>query len=138
MILYKNDCNISSEPHTIPTHYTLIKLLCFTGAKILFHVNAEYKDYSLINDTLTLTIGQTVGDKQCSQLLILDDDFVESNETILFSINAVSNVNISFMPKNISFTILEDPTDSKFAVYNMIIFSVYTLDSISLSYCVQG
>ena len=77
-----------------------------------------------------------MGDEQCSQLLILDDDFVESNETILFSISAVSNVNISLMPKNISFTILEDPTDSKFAVY--IIYSVYTLDSISLSCCAQG
>ena len=76
----------------------------------------EYKDYSLINDTLTFTVGQTVGDEQCSQLLVLDDDFVESNETIEISITAAaSSYNTTDLnPQSIVSTILEDSKDSKF------------------------
>ena len=73
----------------------------------------EYKDYRLINYTLTLTVGQTVGDKQCSQLLLLDDDFVESDEIMIISIDAASNGTVNINPPNITTTILQDPNDSQ-------------------------
>ena len=66
-----------------------------------------------MNTRLTFTSGQTIGGMQCTDLQILDDNILESEETLTLHLVAddTSVVTITSSAESAVVTIQEDPTD---------------------------
>ena len=73
------------------------------------------QDFQSVNTQLIFTSGQTTGDTQCTNLQVLDDSILESDETLTLQLVAddPSVVVITASADSAVVTIEEDPTDGK-------------------------
>ena len=84
------------------------------------------QDFQSVNTQLIFTSGQTAGDTQCTNLQILDDSILESDETFNLQLAAddTSVVTITVGADSSVVTIREDPMDGRNEA-NILFYKLY-------------
>ena len=84
-------------------------------AMFLVYSTVPAQDYQSVNTQLTFTSGQTNGGTQCTNLQVLDDSILESDEnfTLQLSADDTSLATITTGTDSSVVIIGEDPTDGR-------------------------
>ena len=93
-----------------------IKFVVSATITSFFYNTALGQDFQSVDTQLTFTSGQTTGGMQCTDLQILDDNILESEETLTLHLvsNDTSVVVITTNAESAVVTIEEDPTDGNY------------------------
>jgi hypothetical protein len=101
-------CSISYAVYVLINDYQQIlqQCSCFTSTD-----TEDYVAFQLVS--LTFDVGLVSGDEQCYDVVIIDDSFVEDNETFFVTLTSPEPALLGSIISRATVTINPDPADSK-------------------------